>query len=1093
MCGLRVVGFAVVGLVALIWVALPGAASADSPEAVVEQPTESRTIVLQPGWNYIGWVGDPASPAALFSAVPEIEVVYAWDAFARRWLIAAPAIPTQVHTLHILEPGMGLQIRLSGDSPVEWRRDVSPTRGLVALEDEYNLVAWSGPSDSSITKVVQGIGKSLIRAHRWNHETGAFDTYDPTDSQSAQSFPLVNRGDALWIEMERNVNWLQPTGLMPRIVFAGGAGQDQEARIVEDVRSVIEFFADHYGIQADASSLTINFWTDFDYLVASGPYSEIDREFYESIVASAGSDGYGGGYFGPTYITVRPGVGRYTITHEYTHIIQHQLRTAAWDALYPRNAAWLTEGTAEYAAARHASLDGASNPYNLAPLAARAARPDSPTLQATERNNAGWHYTLGELATTWLVEDYGTDAWIELLRQYLPRRIGPERTWQSALPWQESFEGTLGESVSDFYERFEARRSEVASADSDQGAGRYSITGTVRDTNGAPLEGWRTETYRLDHGGWRLAIDITDVHGRYELNGFGACECIVSLLNAAGQRVLFFSDGGSVRSRDRASQLHIAQQDMHGIDFVVPEDLQAPSFEVTIVGPDDKPLAGIEGLLSAPESNLSVRTSRKGTLRIAKGTLGPIRLSVELAPGCKLYVGQEGLVTDYSRALAFEPGVESIADLRIQVRADQCVHRINGRVTKPTTLTWLGRGVFERVRVEAGSQAGYASVWSRTSGDYTVTLPQSGQYWIRVRIGECDVYYGPDSPDSPDSPDGPVADRDAAALIGSADNGRAGVNISVPEGMCTSATISGMLLDAEGNGMAHARLEARRVEGWGSAFGRTDTDGSFSISVGNVGDYMLMHDVDGCSVIYGEQGPTSLRHKAAQIRVADADVTGIVFRLPEDPDLFCVEDRGEAPIVGRFIDAGGKGIAHALISADDGKGNGTAEFTEIDGSFALYPPVPGQYLLSNYEDGCIVYYRSGGATGNRDQATAVRSADGAQASVTFQLSSDSCKLQIRGRLLNADGTAAQGLSVNAQGDGSWATSGDTGVDGSFKITVPTSGRYWLYTWWTDECPIFYSRSGPTSEPSEDTFLLVSDADVTGIVFRLPKDPASFCD
>ena len=58
-----------------------GTAVADSGETV--------TTELQPGLNLAGWTEAEASVEAIFDAIPELELVYAWDAENQRFRWAA--------------------------------------------------------------------------------------------------------------------------------------------------------------------------------------------------------------------------------------------------------------------------------------------------------------------------------------------------------------------------------------------------------------------------------------------------------------------------------------------------------------------------------------------------------------------------------------------------------------------------------------------------------------------------------------------------------------------------------------------------------------------------------------------------------------------------------------------------------------------------------------------------------------------------------------------------------------------------------------------------------------------------------------------
>ena len=216
------------------------------------------TTILQPGDNFVGWIAADAPPQALFDAVPEIEVVHAWDPLARRWLLASPLVPAELHTLTQLTPGMGLRVRIAGDQAIEWTRSAVPAGGIVKLHSGSNLVAWLGADDSPIAYLVLGIGASFSSARVWDTAEARYLSYDPADPESVDSFPLTNRGDATWITVNHAVNWLQPTGVRPLVEYPGGEPiVGVESRIDAALDEALDFFATKYGIQAEPERLTI--------------------------------------------------------------------------------------------------------------------------------------------------------------------------------------------------------------------------------------------------------------------------------------------------------------------------------------------------------------------------------------------------------------------------------------------------------------------------------------------------------------------------------------------------------------------------------------------------------------------------------------------------------------------------------------------------------------------------------------------------------------------------------------------------------------------------------------------------------------------
>ena len=172
-----------------------------------EAPLGARTLL--PGDNLIGWVGYPTTTEAFFEQIPEAELVYTWDAKLSRYRFAVRGFEAG---LSMIEPGMGLVLRIRGSDPVEWVQPTAANGEWVQLHSGPNLVAWTGPSETPINLAVRSIGDTFNQAHFWNPETGEYAIYKPGDGGGSKPMPLLQRGDALWVFNETNSNWLQPSG-----------------------------------------------------------------------------------------------------------------------------------------------------------------------------------------------------------------------------------------------------------------------------------------------------------------------------------------------------------------------------------------------------------------------------------------------------------------------------------------------------------------------------------------------------------------------------------------------------------------------------------------------------------------------------------------------------------------------------------------------------------------------------------------------------------------------------------------------------------------------------------------------------------------
>ena len=187
----------------------------------------------------------------LFATVPEILVVYAWDADQRRYRMASPKLPEHHWTVHDIEPNAAYVLRIAGSLAVEWERPAVPVRGLAELRSGFNWLSWAGPSDWAVTDIARGIGRSLVSITLGNQ------VYRSAQPDSAANWPLIQRGDPLVVTVSRNVNWLQPAGIMSELVFLGNIPATVQQQARDDLQSVMDFYLTQFGIQPDGSSFTI--------------------------------------------------------------------------------------------------------------------------------------------------------------------------------------------------------------------------------------------------------------------------------------------------------------------------------------------------------------------------------------------------------------------------------------------------------------------------------------------------------------------------------------------------------------------------------------------------------------------------------------------------------------------------------------------------------------------------------------------------------------------------------------------------------------------------------------------------------------------
>ncbi|MXZ88512.1 MAG: carboxypeptidase regulatory-like domain-containing protein [Dehalococcoidia bacterium] len=809
------------------------------------EPVDPGVVVLEPGENLVGWLGAPLPVERLTTQFPPIETVRAWEPLSGKFYEPASLLPGQSYVFTV-----------SGTESLQWRRPMTPVKSRVMLERGRNLVAWMGPDGWTIRQVARGIGRALVRAE-WDHHE-----YLPVDAAVADPTLTVQRGDALWIEVRRRVNWLQPAGVMPPIVFAGEAPEPLQTAVRRDSVDVMNHFADEFGVQPDGSILTVYVATDPESLTEA--LERDGREtsgIYDSWYTS-------GGWADPSgYIVLKleqwqpdeQGVygeytlGRGVLAHEYYHAIQQQMSST--DA-----AQWLVEGGADWAEAGVRRRDAASSLVEeLADNRQSMLSGDAPPLDHAERSVDLWHYTLGALASDRLAQRSGADALLEFWRQLLPQPLGPLGRWQSRPPWQSVFRSVFGLSVDFFYAEFASWRASLAPA---------SIRGRVVGPDGAGLP-----YVRITGLSPRLADDqydwfeaYTDQSGAFELAATGGG---VQLGVDLGGCELYYSASGLVPRRDDAELLSLAGADSRGLVLSLKRDHCVWQLAGVLVDHAGEPLGDTRVHAHGEGISVSAQTERGGSFAITVPVNGSYRLNV-LVNSCWVYYRQGEAPGSWQEASQLQVEDHDIAGLRFQLTEGLCSTKIAGRL-----LDADGAGI-PHAWVHASSEDGWsASARAESDGTFVIFVPGPGQYRINTSIDGCHIFYRRGAA---------TGFHQQATQIRVSDSDVTDVSLQLAAGMC-ERKIRGTLLNADGTPRSGVLVYAHGLHG-SSGIATSDVDGSFAIAVPERGAYRLSTYVSGCWIYHSSRGPTDWTG-ARQIRVSGTHVSGIEFRLPENPPAFC--------------------------------------------------------------------------------------------------------------------------------------------------------------------------------------------------------------
>ncbi|MYE07130.1 MAG: carboxypeptidase regulatory-like domain-containing protein [Chloroflexi bacterium] len=855
----------IAAIVLVLAVALPALASAD------ETP-ETRTVELQPGDNFVGWVGEVVSVAELFAEIPEVEAVYSWDARWRRWSMAAPAMPERLWTLHRIVPGAAYLVRLGDGSHASWNRPNEPAAGSVSLHPGGNWVAWLGPNDWSIADVARGIGSSLLSIRSGDL------IYDPSNPETMDDWPVVQRGDALEVRVSRDVNWLQPTFVVPEIHYAGSVDHGVRRLIERDLAATLDYSARELGVQADPFSLVVvvagdaksahektnelghpwdwesfrNFWQR-----AGGWYSSDQDAFYLK------SDSWEGNRSG------RYHEGRYVVLHEYIHALQYQLMGDNYTELN-----WLLEGSANWFDSDLATQDRNGNPLSRKLIDALNQASKGPRLEEIESPNDTWQYSFGLVAADQLIERAGKGAALDFYRVLAPGRAGPAGRWDTRPTLRSAFSAAFGLTLEAFYDEFEALMAKRRGSATRRPAGNeFALAGTIVNSDGTPRVGASLEAREYQDGypaGWdRRAMSRED--GTFEVFVRRRADYVIWIeLGDDSANCQFWwlqSSDAAKPSDDQASLIEIGSSQPDPIAITVDADQCRWRVAGTLIGPDNQPLSGIEVRAQRDGSSSSVRTETDGSFSFVATRPGAHQLSVFLG-GCRLYRGADGLAGTEQHAAPVAVVNRDITNIRFQVVEDPCT-RITG---------WLldqdGEAIRNNpVNVVADDQR--LEVRTDSTGRFRVGLTRAGQLYVYSWLDGCLLYFGDQAAT------GKWHER---KIIDLSERDVSGLRFQLQPDMCT-LRISGKFLNADGSPRTDTWVGASGESGRGGDW--PAGDGTFSFAVPGPGVYNMWVTVEGCEIYYAGHGKTGAKSETRSFNLTRADVTGVEFRLPEDPASVC--------------------------------------------------------------------------------------------------------------------------------------------------------------------------------------------------------------
>ena len=834
--------------------------------SAIAQSPQSGTR-LEPGVNLVGWVGETTPVSQLFREIPRLEAVWAWDAELRDWVVAGRGASDWLGGLGTVSAGMGLRLQLGGGESFVWWRSTEPTRGLVRLWTGWNLVAWSGADGASIDDVRKGIGTSLVSVRRW----------DATNQRYRSAVSSVRRGEALWVRVSRTVNWLQPTGIAPRLVFPGGASADAREGAERLIPAFLTFFRETFGLEADGSAYEIWMPASGEALRQTALERGIEAERAEGLISQWNSvagwldnnlvPGKQATVLGqPNQEEIEEIQWIALLAHEYFHVVHSQL---TGDNLWPP--IWMYEGAAEWATDVYLVSLGEADWGERHEEVRSLAIGGPPLAESVRGNTYNWPYVLGWLAMSRLNARAGSDAWIEFWRRTTPTTSGPHGRWTAKLDWEDVFEDVFGISTTDFYTDFDAWIGPAAIENSEGPPGR--IRGRVLGPTGAPAARLSVRATKVEYGAdaaWP-APTVTDGAGRFSITTASEGMYRLSLdVNddcrrhyTSGGVAEFYSDATLVSAAAGASDVVIR----------LPADACGWGIRGRVVDSDGEPLAGVT--VSACEAaryhcTADQRSALDGSFALAAPVPGEYRVRFDLVEGCSVFY-RTGGATPYQReATPIRIGNADVSGVTMRVPQNLCARRITGRIVRADGQLFSHTYV-SVCRAVDGDCVATAPI--RSDGFFAVAAPVDDTYRLSFALDTCEMYFRDDSftTDPGESSRIRVADQDVRLRPN-----------RIPAGMCAHR-ILGRVIDVNGSPVGYRSLSVCRADSCSGA--QTTADGSFAVRAPGDGAYTFeLWLADDCDYTFSGQALGSPNNP---VRVSGADAAGVTLRLPGTVEQLC--------------------------------------------------------------------------------------------------------------------------------------------------------------------------------------------------------------
>jgi len=537
----------------------------------------------------------------------------------------------------------------------------------------------------------------------------------------------------------------------------------------------------------------------------------------------------------------------------------------------------------------------------------------------------------------------------------------------------------------------------------------FSASGTVLDSNGAPIVGQQVFTYPLS-GGWRNASAETDALGRYTLKLPAGQYKLGALLSFGSAGLEVYRGGGLDFSMAPVQNVCEAVENW---------EIQIPllgTISGVVSSQETGPLSDVS--VSAIETSSGAyvawsRTDLSGaySLHVPEGSYA-IRATVALgASSSSFYSPGTSAISNAATISLLPGGSVDHCDILVPV-----TRKISGRVQFASD----GQPPAE-ASINLFDNPNGRSLASATMDDLGSFELQAcpGTYYLAVTIpngtSRTRIWRGPTGA-SADAVLLPVTEQDLTDL-----------DVIIP----SLLQINGCVVDASGAPMVNDEVMAVASGASAVAWAWTDQNGAYSLMVPSGEYFMLRQQWIGTTVVNMYAPGTTDSSQRTVINIEDSSVSGVDMQVPELVN-----------VSGRVTDADGSPVSQVAVEAYEPLNYSSLGFAQTDeqGRYSLYLPV-GSYQIA-------VRVSSGGVWNqfflpgclNATAASTIEVLPGSPVSgADIQLPR---LYPVTGTVYSSDGTPLAGVIVRASDAAIGAGVGavKTDASGQFTFALP-AGSY----------------------------------------------------